>query len=199
MIEREVSYREVVTAIEAYPFTSPIAETLRQTLYTHTRNSTLTTAFLQEMISTNEEIVQRCTTTLEERAQLTNTLQPLLEMRIKSLEDVGSEIATQVETLDTHFHALIEWASTEETIGQHIQTLNKPTETDDPEWNTDTLQPFRCQNTFPLDLTAFADTVREFTVRQIAAYTNAIPLFYAKEYNFEALMCRVMVAFVNDQ
>lgn len=200
---RNTTKKTLAKEITNYKFASSKAELLKQLLNTAVNSETLNVDFLTIMITQYEKTAETCTETFARHAKFTETLQPLRETRAKTLEENKNKIAQQVTTLQGHSNTLAIWASNKEVIKDQIKALGKPVDKDSSVhtavWDTDTLQPFQCQNTFPIDLTVFADTVREFVVRQITAYTHAIPLFYAKEYNWESLMRRMMVTFVQDK
>jgi len=97
-----------------------------------------------------------------------------------ALEQQAAAIAQRVQTIQE----------------RHLQLMGRVAPL--TEW-ANKLEKLKCKNPYPVDLTAFSDLVREFVVRQIAAYTNSLPLFFEKDFNWESMMHRALVSFVHEQ
>ena len=192
---------ELLQTINTHPFTSDLAETFKNTLQSQAKLGTLDRNFIANFRQNEEESMKRAQKTLTEQAQFVRDLETQIRERKTLLETSREKIQNHMGEFNKCLEALTQWAGQKEKIEEQIQALKKPQDASDEvtSWSVkDKLQPFQCQNTFPLDLTAFADTVQEFVVRQIAAYTNALPLFFSKDFNWEGTIHRLMVEFVND-
>jgi hypothetical protein len=194
--------QQLLQVVNSFNFVSPLAETLKQALNTQIRNGTLDDVAVAKMIDDNGKIIERCQQQLQQQKTYAETLAPLDHQRDEAIQKADADIAEHSEQMNQHLQTLTDWSGTEDDLRSQITAMAAPADDDAEEapWDAEAgLAPFKCQNTFALDLTAFADTVQEFVVRQIAAYTNAIPLLLSKEFNYDSSIHRLMVAFVNEQ
>lgn len=182
-----------------HSFNSAIGKSLKTSLQAH--NSTIKRENIASLIESYTPMIESSIKTLAEHSKMGERIGTLIQTRTTQLTELETATAGQVTQLDTHLATLNEWASQKSTIEAQIKLMQEAQGKEKgtaKDWNATKLQPFQCQNTFPLDLTAFADTVREFIVRQIASYTNAIPLFLSKDFNLEGITHRLMCEFVKN-
>jgi len=141
--------------------------------------------------------------TVEDLLQNGEGMRELQETNRQAILDLRETLAS----IKTQFDEASE--TVQATLLQSAQDINREmdalkTDTVNPlleeleKWATD-LGNIVCKNPFPIDLTVFADTVCEFVIRQITLYTKSLPLFAEKEFNWEPLMHRALIAFVNER